>query len=70
MSKQFDEVPGFEILGTVRIDDLVGSRYEQLIDWAQPMEDAHESFRVIPGDFVTAEDLVLVSFIQRFDFWC
>jgi isoleucyl-tRNA synthetase len=57
VSKQFDKkAPDFEILGTVKGADLVGCRYEQLIDWAQPMEDAHEAFRVIPGDFVTTED--------------
>ena len=57
VSKQFDKkAPDFEILGTVKGADLVGCRYEQLIDWAQPMEDAQDAFRVIPGDFVTTED--------------
>ena len=35
--------------------DLVGLRYEQLLPYAQPMEDPAKAFRVIPGDFVTTE---------------
>jgi isoleucyl-tRNA synthetase len=36
--------------------DLVGIRYEQLLPYAQPYENAEQAFRVIPGDFVTTED--------------
>jgi isoleucyl-tRNA synthetase len=36
--------------------DLVGIRYEQLLPYAQPHENADQAFRVIPGDFVTTED--------------
>ena len=36
--------------------DLVGIEYEQLLPYAQPYENAHQAFRVIPGDFVTIED--------------
>ncbi len=36
--------------------DLVGLRYHQLLPYAQPMENADQAFRVIPGDFVTTED--------------
>lgn len=36
--------------------DLVDMRYEQLLPYARPMENAEEAFRVIPGDFVTTED--------------
>ncbi|GAB5556080.1 MAG: isoleucine--tRNA ligase [Schleiferiaceae bacterium] len=36
--------------------DLVGISYEQLLPYAQPMEDAEKAFVVIPGDFVTTED--------------
>ncbi|MCH1583467.1 MAG: isoleucine--tRNA ligase [Flavobacteriales bacterium] len=50
------KAPESEVLATVKGADLVGLRYEQLIPWAQPMEQAHEAFRVIPGDFVTTED--------------
>ncbi len=48
--------PDSEVLATVKGADLVDLRYEQLIPWAQPMADAEEAFRVIPGDFVTTED--------------
>ncbi len=36
--------------------DLIGIRYEQLIDYVQPYENAENAFRVIGGDFVTTED--------------
>ena len=35
--------------------DLVGIRYEQLLDYCLPAENAN-AFGVIPGDFVTTED--------------
>ncbi|RIV43987.1 isoleucine--tRNA ligase [Flagellimonas pelagia] len=36
--------------------DLVGIRYEQLIDYVQPYQNPENAFRVIAGDFVTTED--------------
>ncbi|MEX0273549.1 MAG: isoleucine--tRNA ligase, partial [Flavobacteriaceae bacterium] len=36
--------------------DLVGIRYEQLLNYALPYENAENAFRVISGDFVTTED--------------
>ncbi len=36
--------------------DLIGMRYEQLLPYAQPMENPENAFQVIPGDFVTTED--------------
>lgn len=36
--------------------ELVGIRYEQLLPYALPYQDADKAFRVIPGDFVTTED--------------
>ncbi|WP_291870170.1 isoleucine--tRNA ligase [Maribacter sp.] len=36
--------------------DLVGVKYEQLIDFVQPYQNAENAFRVISGDFVTTED--------------
>lgn len=36
--------------------ELVGIRYEQLLPYAQPFENADQAFRVISGDFVTTED--------------
>ncbi len=50
-----DEIP-FEVLAEYKGTDLVGARYEQLLPWALPFEDADQAFQVIPGDFVTTED--------------
>ncbi|MBM1104911.1 isoleucine--tRNA ligase [Aurantibacter crassamenti] len=36
--------------------DLVGAKYEQLLDYALPYEAAENAFRIIEGDFVTTED--------------
>ena len=36
--------------------DLVGVRYEQLLPYAQPYQDADKAFQVVSGDFVTTED--------------
>ena len=36
--------------------DLVGIKYEQLIDYAQPYQNPENAFRIITGDFVTTED--------------
>ncbi|ASV30412.1 isoleucine--tRNA ligase [Maribacter cobaltidurans] len=36
--------------------DLVGIKYEQLLDYVLPYENAENAFRVISGDFVTTED--------------
>ena len=36
--------------------DLVGIRYEQLMDYVLPYQNAEHAFRVISGDFVTTED--------------
>ena len=36
--------------------DLVGIKYEQLLKYALPYENAENAFRVISGDFVTTED--------------
>lgn len=36
--------------------DLINSRYEQLLDYTLPYENAENAFRVIAGDFVTTED--------------
>ncbi|MCL4119582.1 UNVERIFIED_CONTAM: hypothetical protein GTU68_042893 [Idotea baltica] len=50
ISKQFAVVK--EFVGK----DLVGARYEQLLDYALPYEAAENAFRIIEGDFVTTED--------------
>lgn len=36
--------------------DLLGIRYEQLLDYVLPYENAENAFRIIAGDFVTTED--------------
>ncbi|WP_322970778.1 isoleucine--tRNA ligase [Faecalibacter sp. LW9] len=46
----------YRILAEYKGADLVGARYEQLLPWALPFEDADQAFQVIPGDFVTTED--------------
>ena len=43
----------WRITGTYSGRELAGLRYEQLIEWIEPMGDA---FRVITGDFVTTAD--------------
>jgi isoleucyl-tRNA synthetase len=37
-------------------EDLINIKYEQLIDYVLPYENAENAFRVIAGDFVTTED--------------
>jgi len=37
-------------------NDLIGIKYEQLINYVLPYENAENAFRVIAGDFVTTED--------------
>ena len=46
----------YRILAEYKGADLVGTKYEQLLEWALPYEDADAAFQVIPGDFVTTED--------------
>lgn len=51
-----DKVIPYTILGECKGADLVGLRYEQLLPFALPYENADQAFRVISGDFVTTED--------------
>ena len=44
------------VLGTCKGQELIGLKYQQLLPFAQPAENANEAFRVIGGDFVTTED--------------
>lgn len=44
------------VLNEFKGKDLVGIRYEQLLEYALPYENAKHAFRVISGDFVTTED--------------
>ena len=54
--KKGDKKIPFQIIAEAKGSDLVGIRYEQLIDYAQPYENAENAYRVIAGDFVTTED--------------
>ncbi|MGC1515027.1 MAG: isoleucine--tRNA ligase [Maribacter sp.] len=46
----------FYVVKEFKGKDLVGIRYEQLMDYVLPYENAENAFRVIAGDFVTTED--------------
>jgi isoleucyl-tRNA synthetase len=46
----------YQVLMRMKGAELVGTRYEQLLPYAQPMDHADQAFRVIAGDFVTTED--------------
>jgi isoleucyl-tRNA synthetase len=46
----------YQIMQRMKGAQLVGTRYEQLLPYAQPMDNADQAFRVIAGDFVTTED--------------
>lgn len=48
-------IPYF-VAGTCLGKELVGIRYEQLLPYALPFENAEKAFHVIAGDFVTTED--------------
>ncbi len=43
----------YKILADFKGNDILGVRYEQLLDWVNP---GQKAFRVIPGTFVTTED--------------
>lgn len=46
----------YRILAEYKGKDLVGIKYEQLLSWTLPYEDADRAFVVIEGDHVTTED--------------
>ncbi len=46
----------FKIVSEIKGKNLVGSKFEQLIDYVQPYQNPENAFRVIAGDFVTTED--------------
>lgn len=48
-------IPYF-VAGSCLGSELLGLRYEQLLPYALPYENADRAFQVIPGDFVTTED--------------
>ena len=54
--KQGDKLIPFYISKEFKGADLVGIRYEQLLDYVLPFENPENAFRIIAGDFVTIED--------------
>ncbi|WP_312074759.1 isoleucine--tRNA ligase [Chryseobacterium sp.] len=46
----------YQILTEFKGADLVGIKYEQLLQYALPYQNPENAFRVISGDFVTTED--------------
>nr|WP_298923925.1 isoleucine--tRNA ligase [uncultured Allomuricauda sp.] len=54
--KEGDKKIPYQIGQSFTGKDLVGIRYEQLIDYAQPYQNPENAYRVIAGDFVTTED--------------
>lgn len=46
----------YQILAEFKGADLVGIKYEQLLQYALPYQNPENAFRVILGDFVTTED--------------
>ncbi len=54
--KEGDKKIPFTILTEAKGKDFVGIRYEQLLPYVLPYQNAEDAFRVISGDFVTTED--------------
>lgn len=54
--KPGDKAIPFSIISTLKGSKLVGLRYEQLLPYALPHENADKAFQVIAGDFVTTSD--------------
>jgi isoleucyl-tRNA synthetase len=54
--KEGDKKLPYKILEEAKGVDLVEIRYEQLLQYVLPYQNAENAFRVIAGDFVTTED--------------
>ena len=54
--KEGDKKIPYQVLAECKGADLVGIKYEQLLQFALPYENPENAFRVIAGDFVTTED--------------
>ncbi|MEJ5994706.1 isoleucine--tRNA ligase [Pedobacter sp. Du54] len=54
--KAEDKKIPYALLSTFMGADLAGIKYEQLLPYALPYQNAENAFRVILGDFVTTED--------------
>ncbi len=46
----------FEVVKTVKGEELVGLQYEQLFDYVQPLNNGEKAFHIIDGDFVTTDE--------------
>lgn len=53
--KEDKNIPYF-VVKEFKGSELVGIKYEQLLDYAQPHDNPENAFRIISGDFVTTED--------------
>ncbi|WP_034062756.1 isoleucine--tRNA ligase [Lacinutrix jangbogonensis] len=54
--KEGDKKIPYYVVKEFKGKDLVGIRYEQLLQYALPNDNPENAFRVIAGDFVTTED--------------
>ncbi|TMM32482.1 isoleucine--tRNA ligase [Polaribacter aestuariivivens] len=54
--KKADKKIPFYIVKEFIGKDLVGIKYEQLLDYVLPNDNSQDAFRIISGDFVTTED--------------
>lgn len=54
-NKEDKNIPFF-VVKEFKGSELVGIKYEQLLDYAQPHDNPENAFRIISGDFVTTED--------------
>ena len=54
--KAGDKAVPYEVVNEFSGKQLVGIRYEQLMPYLQPLNDADKAFQVVAGDFVTTED--------------
>ncbi len=54
-SQEDKKIP-YYVNGSCKGEELLGIKYEQLIDYAKPYSNPENAFRVIAGDFVTTED--------------
>jgi isoleucyl-tRNA synthetase len=54
--KKGDKIVPYKIHADFKGSDLVGLKYEQLLPYTLPCENAEKAFQVIAGDFVTTND--------------
>jgi isoleucyl-tRNA synthetase len=54
--KEGDKNIPYKIIAECKGSDLVGIKYEQLLQYTLPYQNPENAFRVIAGDFVTTED--------------